>query len=405
MLCTHRLTPFLLYWNVVKVISRFIVSSYDKAKKYYSKARDYLSLVRIACFKVRVFILFFRCTFLQIYSFVSRIWLHQAHWRVILLCSIWLSSFLILTFLFSAFATTGWLQQGCGDRGRDQRPCLCLPLRQTAREPGWVCFYLYLYCVIRWCFFIVLFCNDSLFSTNYIVSNSLYVRISLLLMCKHRPVQWCDYVLCEQWLLQPQHPSGQSLQSGYWADEVCCIFLKIVFGVIKKLQTPLTIFYYDLFSSFATSLNLCHLDMPSNPRLRWWSNVPCILSSAGSSTRPCSSTTRVRTYCWLLSYVWSFAWAERISCMIRLFISNKFNPFLNLIIVLCRWRHSPCPGFVFPSWWGPQLCQQHLGLWHAQHHRAGMLFVSISSDLRSAVPNLLYTWIGIPHMLKLFQTT
>jgi hypothetical protein len=25
---------------------------YDKAKKYYSKAKDYLSLVRIACFKV-----------------------------------------------------------------------------------------------------------------------------------------------------------------------------------------------------------------------------------------------------------------------------------------------------------------------------------------------------------------
>ena len=54
-------------------MSRFIVSSYDKAKKYYSKARDYLSLVRIACFKVRAFILFFRCIFLQIYSFVSRI--------------------------------------------------------------------------------------------------------------------------------------------------------------------------------------------------------------------------------------------------------------------------------------------------------------------------------------------
>jgi hypothetical protein len=35
------------------VLALTTIHRYDKAKKYYSKAKDYLSLVRIACFKVR----------------------------------------------------------------------------------------------------------------------------------------------------------------------------------------------------------------------------------------------------------------------------------------------------------------------------------------------------------------
>ena len=121
---------------------------------------------------------------------------------------------------------------------------------------------------------------------------------------------------------EPTTSTPNSWGTFYCMFLLCLLWPSLVVTNSKDntLFWELLIFYHFIY------FHAYQIDMPSSPRPRWWLNVPCISNSAGSSTRPCSSTTRVSKCCWMVSYIWSFAWAELISCMIRLFISNKFNP-------------------------------------------------------------------------------